>query len=93
MAENYEINLSSADYDELEFFVPNIGIFRTMKGYDIVLNFASVSTEGAFCNRRIINYTSDTLYKSSYGASAQGTTAYKKNDIILVPTYIYGIKY
>ena len=93
MEENYEINLSSVDYDELEFFVPNIGIFRTMKGNTVVLNFASVSADGAFCSRRIINYTSDTLYKSSYGATAQGTTSYKKNANILVPTHIYGIKY
>ena len=83
MAENYEINLSSADYDELEFFVPNIGIFRTMKNYAIVLNFASVSADGAYCNRRIINYISDTLCKSSYGATAQGTTSYKKIILLL----------
>lgn len=93
MAENYKINLSSADYDELEFFVPNVGFFKTKKGSGIVLSYASLGVNGVVGSRRIINYTSDMLYTSSYGGIATGASSYKKDDTIMVPTYIYGIKY
>jgi hypothetical protein len=87
------ITLSSDDYDMLMYvFKVDANTTRccseiTMKGFGTTLSIAEFNNTSSSSRTRYINYTSDTVFNVSDGY-INGT----KNNSIIIPYQIYGIK-
>ena len=106
MADGYEINLSSSDYDFLEVeFVRSTGsagvatpyIQRFKKGTNITLFCAQITPDSALTNTfiqsRLLERNSDIKYTAGPGCIARWGATSVSTGNYAIPQAIYGIKY